>query len=127
ASLPAHRYAVPAVQVGLHVPRAELDERITRRVDRMWDLGLVQEVRRLERAGLREGRTAGRALGYAQVLRHLAGEWTEAQAKEETVRATRRFARRQDTWFRRDPRVVWLRREDPEGADLVGRALAVLA
>jgi tRNA dimethylallyltransferase len=68
----------------------------------------VDEVRRLEQRGLREGRTASRALGYAQVLRFLDGEWTEEQARAETVRATRRFARRQDSWFRRDPRVRWL-------------------
>ena len=59
-------------------------------------------------AGLREGRTASRALGYSQVLRHLDGECTEEQARDETVRATRRFARRQESWFRRDQRVRWL-------------------
>ena len=108
ASMPAHEYEVPAVQVGLTVPRPVLDERIARRVEAMWERGLVAEVRRLAETGLREGRTARRALGYAQVLRHLAGEWTEEQARDETVRATRRFARRQESWFRRDPRVVWL-------------------
>jgi tRNA dimethylallyltransferase len=87
----------------------------------MWERGLVGEVRRLVDAGLREGRTASRALGYAQVLRHLAGEWTEEQARDETVRATRRFARRQESWFRRDPRVVWL---DAKDHDLVRKALA---
>ena len=87
----------------------------------MWQGGLVDEVRRLAEEGLREGRTASRALGYAQVLRHLEGEWTEQQAREETVRATRRFARRQESWFRRDPRVVWLGAGSP---DLVERALA---
>jgi tRNA dimethylallyltransferase len=74
----------------------------------MWERGLVDEVRRLEREGLRDGPTASRALGYAQVLRHLAGECTEDEAREETVRATRRFARRQDSWFRPDPRVRWV-------------------
>jgi tRNA dimethylallyltransferase len=108
ATLPEPAYAVPAVQIGLAVARPALDERIARRVDRMWRRGLVDEVRGLADQGLREGRTASRALGYAQVLRHLAGEWTEEQARDETVRATRRFARRQDSWFRRDPRVVWL-------------------
>ena len=68
----------------------------------------AEEVRRLEQQGLREGRTASCALGYAQMLRHLAGEWTLEQAREETVRATRRFARRQESWFRRDPRITWL-------------------
>ena len=119
ASLPDHRYAQPAVQIGLELPRSELNARITDRVDVMWKRGLVDEVRALEREGLRQSRTAGRALGYAQVLRHLAGEWTEAEAREETVRATRRFARRQDGWFRRDPRISWW----PAGADDVADQL----
>jgi tRNA dimethylallyltransferase len=123
ASLPEHVYEVPAVQVGLTLPRPELDDRIARRVDLMWERGLVEEVRRLVDAGLPAGRTASRALGYAQVLRHLAGEWTEQQAHDETVRATRRFARRQESWFRRDPRVVWILAADP---DLLARALAVV-
>jgi tRNA dimethylallyltransferase len=97
-----------ARQLGLAVPRPELDERIAVRVDRMWSAGLVEEVRRLEAHGLREGLTASRALGYAQVLRFLSGEWSEEVAREETVRATRRFARRQESWFRRDPRVRWI-------------------
>jgi len=108
ASMPDHRYLLPAVQIGLELPRPELAARITDRVDVMWQRGLVEEVRRLELDGLREGRTASRALGYAQVLRHLAGECTEDEAREETVRATRRFARRQDSWFRPDPRVRWV-------------------
>ncbi|MBW8483579.1 tRNA (adenosine(37)-N6)-dimethylallyltransferase MiaA [Actinomadura sp. PM05-2] len=120
ATMPDHRYRRPAVQIGLSVPRPELDERIALRVERMWEAGLVEEVRRLEAAGLRDGLTAGRALGYAQVLRVLAGEWTEAQAKEDTVRTTRRFARRQESWFRRDPRVVWLPYDAP---DLLDQAL----
>ena len=115
ASLPEPAYAVPAVQVGIEVPRPVLDERIAARVEAMWEAGLVAEVRDLaEHAGLRQGRTASRALGYAQILRHLAGEWSEQRALAETVRATRRFARRQETWFRRDPRVHWLRYDDPE-------------
>ncbi|MGH3343931.1 MAG: tRNA (adenosine(37)-N6)-dimethylallyltransferase MiaA [Carbonactinosporaceae bacterium] len=108
ATMPTYRYVHDAVQVGLHVPRDELDARIARRVDLMWRQGLVDEVRRLESAGLRRGRTARHALGYAQVLRFLTGEWAEGQARAETVRATRRFARRQGSWFRRDPRVRWL-------------------
>jgi tRNA dimethylallyltransferase len=120
ATLPEPAYEVPAVQVGLTLPRPVLDERIAVRVDRMWARGLVDEVRRLAALGLREGRTASRALGYAQVLRHLDGELTEAEARDETVRATRRFARRQESWFRRDPRVVWLPADDP---DLLARAV----
>jgi tRNA dimethylallyltransferase len=113
ATLPPPAYVVPTTQLGLALDRSVLDDRIEHRVDRMWERGLVDEVRALVARGLREGRTASRALGYAQVLRFLAGEWTERQARDETVRATRRFARRQESWFRRDPRVVWLDASDP--------------
>jgi tRNA dimethylallyltransferase len=120
ATLPEHRDVYPSVQIGLDVPRPELDRRIDVRVERMWAGGLVDEVRRLLDAGLREGRTASRALGYAQVIRFLDGELTEEQALEDTQRATRRFARRQDTWFRRDERIVWL---PYDADDLLARAL----
>jgi tRNA dimethylallyltransferase len=120
--LPEHRYVHDTVQIGLAVPRVELDEHITRRVDRMWERGLVEEVRRLETCGLRKGRTASRALGYAQVLHLLTGEWTADRARAETVRATRRFARRQESWFRRDPRVRWV---PYDGKDLLA-AVATL-
>ncbi|HEU4543524.1 MAG TPA: tRNA (adenosine(37)-N6)-dimethylallyltransferase MiaA [Jiangellaceae bacterium] len=124
ASLPAMEYAYDdVVQIGIDVPRDELDARIAARVDEMWSGGFVDEVRRLEAAGLRAGRTASRALGYAQVLRYLAGEWTEEHAKAETTRATRRFARRQDSWFRKDDRIQWLPYDDPE---LVPRAVALV-
>jgi tRNA dimethylallyltransferase len=124
ANLPDHDYAYDAVvQIGLDVPRDVLDERIRLRVDRMWAAGLVDEVRRLEALGLRDGRTASRALGYAQVLRHLAGVCTEDEAREDTVRGTRKFARRQDTWFKRDPRITWLPYNAP---DLLDRALDTL-
>jgi tRNA dimethylallyltransferase len=106
----------PAVQIGLTLPRPELDRRIAERVERMWQAGFEAEVRRLVRAGLRDGRTASRALGYQQMLRHLDGEWSLEQARAETVRATRRFARRQESWFRRDPRIRWL---DASAADRV--------
>ncbi len=125
ATLPRYESVYPAVQFGLRVPRAELDERIAERVARMWQAGFVAEVRRLEAAGLRAGRTASRALGYAQVLRFLAGEWTEPQAREETIKATRRFARRQEAWFRRDPRVTWL--DAGLGADPHRLALATIS
>jgi tRNA dimethylallyltransferase len=124
ASLPAKQYAYDeVVQIGLDVPRDELDARIAARVDRMWRSGFVDEVRRLEARGLRSGRTASRALGYAQVLRFLAGEWTEEHARAETIRATRRFARRQDSWFGKDDRIRWLEYHDP---DLVARAVALV-
>jgi tRNA dimethylallyltransferase len=113
ATLPEQRDVYPAVQIGLDVPRPVLDARIDARVERMWAQGLVDEVRRLEAFGLRSGVTASRALGYAQVLRLLDAELTEPEAVEDTARTTRRFARRQDTWFRRDDRIAWL----PHDAD----------
>jgi tRNA dimethylallyltransferase len=126
AALPEHRYAVEAEQIGLNLPREELDARIEARVERMWQRGLVEEVRGLEAQGLRDGVTASRALGYAQVLALLAGECTEEEARAETMRATRRFARRQESWFRRDPRVRWLAADAPTG-ELADRVLGLLA
>jgi tRNA dimethylallyltransferase len=108
ASLPDPRYAVPAVQLGLRLPREQLDARIDARVERMWDAGLLEEVRHLASRGLREGRTASRAVGYAQALAHLDGELDAASARADTARLTRRLARRQQSWFGRDPRVRWL-------------------
>jgi tRNA dimethylallyltransferase len=127
ATLPDYAASRPAVQLGLRLPREELDRRIGTRVDQMWAAGFEEEVRRLERHGLREGRTASRALGYQQMLRYLAGEWTSDQARDETARGTRRFARRQESWFRRDPRITWLdaaRPDLPEWALEVVGALA---
>lgn len=109
ARLPPRDYVYDrVVQIGLDVPRDVLDERIARRVDSMWTAGLVEEVRELDKSGLREGRTAGKALGYAQALAYLDGTLTQAEAKEATVVATRRFARRQDSWFRKDDRIEWV-------------------
>ncbi|OQO92103.1 tRNA (adenosine(37)-N6)-dimethylallyltransferase MiaA [Saccharomonospora piscinae] len=109
ANLPrpgAPRYGT--VLVGVDRPVAELDERVERRVEHMFAAGLVDEVRRLEQRGLREGRTASRALGYRQVLDALAGDGDLAAAASATVVATRRFVRRQRSWFRRDDRIRWL-------------------
>jgi tRNA dimethylallyltransferase len=113
ASMPAFTQARPAVQIGLTLPRPELDRRIAARVDHMWQAGFEAEVKSLAGKGLREGKTASRALGYQQLLRHLDGEWTPDQAREETTKATRRFARRQESWFRRDPRLRWLDATSP--------------
>ncbi|MEU6055024.1 tRNA (adenosine(37)-N6)-dimethylallyltransferase MiaA [Streptomyces xanthochromogenes] len=126
ANLPTHESVYDTVQIGVDVGRPELDERITVRVDRMWEAGLVDEVRALEERGLREGRTASRALGYQQVLDAFAGECTEEAARAETVRATKRFARRQDSWFRRDPRVHWLSGATADRAELPRQALALV-
>ncbi|WP_029391778.1 tRNA (adenosine(37)-N6)-dimethylallyltransferase MiaA [Streptomyces xiaopingdaonensis] len=127
ANLPGHESVYETLQLGVDVPRPELDARIAARVDRMWGAGLVAEVRELERRGLREGRTASRALGYQQILAALAGACTEEEARAETVRATKRFARRQDSWFRRDPRVHWLSGAEADRAQLSGRAAALLS
>lgn len=126
ANLPRHDAVYDTVQIGVDVARPELDERIALRVDRMWEAGLVDEVRALEAQGLREGRTASRALGYQQVLTALAGECTEQEAREETVRATKRFARRQDSWFRRDPRVHWLSGAAGHRTELPHQALTLV-
>ncbi|HHU38500.1 MAG TPA: tRNA (adenosine(37)-N6)-dimethylallyltransferase MiaA [Propionibacterium sp.] len=126
-NLPAWTYALEGVvAVGLELDRAVMDRRIAERVDQMWADGLVEEVRALERAGLREGVTASRAIGYRQVLQFLDGELSEEEAREAIVRATRRFARKQLGWFRRDARVTWYPAGQPGLAetladDLVGR------
>lgn len=125
ANLPVPAYADPAtVQIGVDIDRETLDARIAARVDRMWQDGFVEEVRRLAERGLREGLTANRALGYRQLLAFLDGELTEEEAREQTVSGTRRFARRQDSWFRKDPRVTWVRYDDPERVE---KALAAVA
>ncbi|MFE0137949.1 tRNA (adenosine(37)-N6)-dimethylallyltransferase MiaA [Streptomyces sp. NPDC059037] len=126
ANLPGHESVYDTVQIGVDVARPELDERIATRVDRMWEVGLVDEVRALEAVGLREGRTASRALGYQQVLAALAGECTDDEARAETVRATKRFARRQDSWFRRDPRVHWLSGAVADRGELPAQALTLV-
>jgi len=99
-----------ARQFGLVMERETLHERIDLRVEKMWDKGLVREVRDLMGEGLLEGRTAQAALGYAQIIKFAQGEMTEDEAKEETKRATRQYARRQETWFSRDERITWVKK-----------------
>ena len=125
ASLPEAGYHYPrTVRVGLGVEKAELDDRITRRVDLMWEKGLVDEVVGLIPQGLREGETASRALGYQQVLDFLDGHCTEREARDRTALKTRQFARRQEKWFRRAQDTVWLARDR---ADLVAAAARVVS
>lgn len=113
AQLPEPTYFYDeVVQIGVDIDRPRGDERIARRVDRMWQAGLLEETRGL-RPGLDRGLTASRALGYKQALMQLDGVITEAQAREQTVSGTRRFSRRQDSWFRNDPRVRWVPWRDP--------------
>ncbi|POH58034.1 tRNA (adenosine(37)-N6)-dimethylallyltransferase MiaA [Arthrobacter glacialis] len=106
--MPEREYFSPAVQIGLNGDRAELHQRLASRVHGMVAEGLLNEVQALIPQGLREGRTAHKALGYQQFLQVLDGDSSVAAASEETIVATRQFARRQLTWFRADPRVQWL-------------------
>ena len=106
----------------LGLDRPDLADRVARRVERMWSDGLVEEVRVLADGGLRDGLTARRALGYAQVLDLLDGRCDDAAARESTVTATRRFVRRQRAWFRRDPRIRWL----TQSGDLLDEAMATV-
>ncbi len=120
AVLPEWSYELSGVrQIGLSLERAELDARIGMRVDEMWRRGLVEEVRGLLNRGLREGRTASRAIGYRQVLAYLDGETSEDDAREETKRATRRFFRKQLAWYRRDPRITWLSALEPRNPEVI--------
>lgn len=121
AGMPTRELVEPTVLLGLRASREVLDRRIAARVDRMFAAGLVEEVRALLDRGLRRGRTASRAIGYAQVLALLAGRLDEEQAREATFAATRRLVRRQESWFRPDPRITWLDADAPE--DLAAAAV----
>jgi tRNA dimethylallyltransferase len=122
ARQPRREYVAPTVTLGLRLPRDVLDARIDHRVDLMWDAGLLDEVRSLVGHGIRHGRTASKALGYAQALAVLDGAHTRQWAVEETARLTRRFARRQESWFRPDRRITWL---DATATDLVDSAVLI--
>ena len=124
ARLPEQTYADPrTIQIGVDIDREVLAERIALRVDQMYDAGLIEEVRSLLAAGIEQGRTAALAIGYREAIAVLRGEMTESEARERTSSATRRFARRQDAWFRKDPRVVWVGFDDPERVE---KALAAV-
>jgi tRNA dimethylallyltransferase len=113
----------PAVVVGLDREPAELDERVAARVHRMWSAGFVDEVAALADDGLREGPTASRALGYAQVLAQFDGRLTAEEAQERTVSTTRRFVRRQRSWFRRDATISWFEAGRPDLVDAVSATI----
>ena len=102
-----------AMQFGLVMEREHLRERIDHRVDRMWDKGFVAEVDKLIEDGILEGATAQRAIGYSSLIAMRSGSMTEEEAKEETKRATRQYARRQETWFSRDARITWVAPHQP--------------
>ena len=124
ASLPTLEYADPAsLQVGIDIDRPALDRRIEQRVDEMFAAGFVAEVERLLAVGLAEGRTASRAIGYSAVSAYLTGGLTLDEARERTVIATRRYARRQDSWFRKDPRITWVAYDAVDRVEVAATAI----
>lgn len=125
--MPRRRYVRPTVQLGLDTSRAALNERLEQRVDAMLAAGWLEEVRGLEARGLRGTPTASRALGYPQLLDVLAGTRCLRSARDDTVVATRRFAKRQRTWFRADPRVSWFDVAGPQDLErLLPRAVELI-
>jgi len=120
--LPRREFQAPAVMIGVRRPLEEVDRRIDARAQAMFAAGLVEEARGLVAAGLREGRTARRATGYAQALAVIDGQMSRADAVESVALATRQLARRQIKWFRPDDRIVWV----DAGPGLVDRAVDVV-
>lgn len=106
--LPEPVEEIPSIRIGLEIDRIRMDARISQRVDTMLDLGLIAEVEQLESDGLRNAPTASRAIGYSQVLAHLSGDTSFEQMREKIIYATQKFARRQQRWFRQDPRIHWV-------------------
>ena len=124
ATLPVMEYVDPrTVQVGVDIDRPTLDLRISERVDAMFEAGLLDEVKVLLRDGLAGSRTAAAAIGYREAIAALEGRLTEEGARERTKARTRRFARRQESWFRKDPRITWVAHDDP---DRLARALSAV-
>jgi tRNA dimethylallyltransferase len=122
--MPPYESVYDAILIGLDRPTAELDERLTHRAEVMWARGFVDEVRDLAKQhGLRDGVTARRALGYKQVLAMFDGQLSDEEARAQTVQATKRFVRRQRSWFRPDPRIQWI----SVGPDTTDRAAAMVA
>lgn len=114
SSMPQYVYAAPAVMVALRWPLEELDQRIWLRTQVIFEQGLVEETRELDKQGLRAAKTAAKATGYAQALAVIDGELTTEQAIDSVALATRQLARRQMKWLRRDPRIVWIDRSSRE-------------
>jgi tRNA dimethylallyltransferase len=122
AKLPEPSPIFSDVRIALDMPRDLLDQRIIDRVHQMFEDGFVDEVKRLEK-NLKLGKTAFRALGYSQVLSLLSGEISEDEAITLTINATKKFARRQLSWFRRDPLIHWL---DATSPDLFAQSLRLI-
>jgi tRNA dimethylallyltransferase len=117
--LPEPVEEIPSIRIGLEIDRVSMDLRIVKRVDQMLDFGFVAEVERLESEGLRKAPTASRAIGYSQVLAYLSGEIGSEEMREKIIYATQKFARRQQRWFRQDPRIHWLPWDSEHLADSV--------
>jgi tRNA dimethylallyltransferase len=117
--LPEPVEEIPSIRIGLEIDRVSMDLRIVKRVDQMLDFGFVAEVERLESEGLRKAPTASRAIGYSQVLAYLSGEIGSEEMREKIIYATQKFARRQQRWFRKDPRIHWLPWDSEHLADSV--------
>ena len=110
----------PVLVMGLRVERPVLSRALEQRVERMWEAGLVGEVEALLSGPEPLGVTAAQAIGYRQVVEYLGGTMTQAQAVAETVSLTKRYARRQMSWFRRDPQIIWRDVDEaPSRADVV--------
>lgn len=107
----------PVLEIGLNSDREHLVGRLHKRVEKMWQIGLVDETLALEPFGIRTGKTSSQAIGYSQALRQIDGLMTEAEAIEDTARLTARYARRQVSWFKRDERINWLDYQDPNYRD----------
>jgi tRNA dimethylallyltransferase len=117
----------PTLHVGLELPRDELYTRINARVDRMVEGGLLDEVRALREAGLERGETARQAIGYKELLGVLDGTASLDEAVGAVKQASRRYAKRQMTWFKADPRIVWIDRRDKSADDVADQVEALLA
>jgi tRNA dimethylallyltransferase len=114
---------LPVLEIGLNSAREHLVERLAERVREMWALGLVDEVRALEVKGIRDSKTASQAIGYSQALASIDGRITEEEAIAETILLTQRYARRQMSWFRRDPRINWF---DYQSSNLLDEVMSLV-
>ena len=114
---------LPVLEIGLNSAREHLVERLAQRVRDMWSSGLVDEVKGLVGKGIRDSKTASQAIGYSQALASIDGRLTEEEAIAETILLTQRYARRQMSWFRRDPRIHWF---DYQAEDLVKEVMELV-
>ena len=114
---------LPVLEIGLNSDRAHLVDRLAKRVEKMWDEGMVEEVRGLIDEGLRESKTARQAIGYAQALEQIDGVIDQEEAIAQTTQLTQRYSRRQMSWFRRDPRINWF---DYQNVNLIDEVMELI-